>query len=188
MATIFSRLCHLVRGLKLLAGAGLHLLLTGVIIEGITFGLNQWISIPLNLTGGAQVVLSVPFITICLSGLIWFNRTLNLPGVFLSHRAHELITHGPFSYVRHPLYATLILTIPPLVIIWCSDLLFTIPWFLIVIVSHRIVLYEERVLLEIFGEDYARYIKHVPALIPFVGTGRHCQRRNRNASSTSSRA
>jgi len=89
--------------------------------------------------------------------------------VHLSNRKDELINHGPFAYVRHPLYSALMITIPPLVIIWLSDLLFFIPWVLILIVSHYVVRLEERGLIEAFGEDYKRYRRYVPALIPYKG-------------------
>ena len=171
MSTVFSRLSDLLRDVKELVGAGPLLLLTALLIEGLTFAARQWLSLPLHLMVRSQVLLSVPVLILCLSGVIWFHRTLNLTDIFLFHRTRELITDGPFACVRHPLYATLIITIPPLVIIWGSDLLFAVPWVLIVIISHRIVRYEEKALLEIFGEDYARYRKQVPALLPLRGSG-----------------
>jgi protein-S-isoprenylcysteine O-methyltransferase Ste14 len=82
-----------------------------------------------------------------------------------------LITDGPFDYVRHPLYTTLMMTIPPLFIIWFSDLLFVIPWVLIFTVAHYVVDFEERGLIEEFGEDYERYRRYVPALLPYRGAG-----------------
>jgi protein-S-isoprenylcysteine O-methyltransferase Ste14 len=166
-----STLPSLIRRIKGLVGAGIYLLLMAFFLEGITLGMQQWVSFPLSLTVEPQVFFTVPCIALCLFGLIWFNRSLNLIEVHLLHGRKELITHGPFSYVRHPLYATLMITMPPLVIIWRSDLLFFIPWVLIVIVSHYVVRIEERELLEIFGEEYKRYQRHVPALLPFRGAG-----------------
>jgi len=103
--------------------------------------------------------------------MIWFNLSLNLVKVNLLDEKSKLITHGPFNYVRHPLYSTLLLTIPPLVIIWFSDLLFLIPWVTILILSHYIVFLEERKLIKIFGEDYEKYRRFVPALLPYRGAG-----------------
>jgi protein-S-isoprenylcysteine O-methyltransferase Ste14 len=56
-------------------------------------------------------------------------------------------------------------------IIWFSDLLFLIPWFLIVVASHYVVSIEERGLIEAFGRDYERYRRFVPALLPYKGDG-----------------
>jgi protein-S-isoprenylcysteine O-methyltransferase Ste14 len=171
-----STLCSLVRGMEDLVGAGVYLLMVGFLLEGATLGIQQRVSFPLSLTVETQVFLTVPCAAFCLFGVTWFNCSLNLITVHLLHGRKELITHGPFSYVRHPLYATLMITMPPLAIIWRSDLLFFIPWVLIVIVSHYVVRFEERGLIEIFGEDYERYKRHVPALLPFKGSGgRRCR-------------
>ena len=164
-------LLSLLRGMKGLVGAGVHLLLVGLFLEGVTLGIHRWISFPLSLHVETQVFLTVLCAALCLSSVIWFNLSLNLITAHLLNGKNELITHGPFSYVRHPLYATLMITMPPLVIIWRSDLLFFIPWVLIVIVSHYVVRLEERGLIEVFGEDYERYKRHVPALLPLRGAG-----------------
>ena len=161
----------LLRGIKSLVGAGVHLLLVGLFLECITRGIQQWVSLPLSLTVETQIFMTVPCIALCLFGMIWFNRSLNLREVHLLNRKNELITHGPFSYVRHPLYATLMITMPPLAIIWRSDLIFIVPWALIVIVFHYIVRLEERGLIKIFGDEYERYQRHVPTLLPFKGSG-----------------
>ena len=162
---LFSR----IGSLKNMLGVGPHLLLLGLTIEGLTLVIQRWISFPISLTFKTQILLTVPCITVCLLGGIWFNGSLNLIKVHLSNGKDELINHGPFAYVRHPLYFTLMITIPPLVIIWLSDVLFFIPWVLLLIVSHYVVRLEERGLIEAFGEDYKRYRRHVPALIPYKG-------------------
>jgi protein-S-isoprenylcysteine O-methyltransferase Ste14 len=159
------------RGIVRLVGAGFHLLLVGIVLEGITVGIQQWASLPLSLTVETQIFMTVPCIAVCLFGMIWFNRSLNLREVHLLNGKNELITYGPFSYVRHPLYATLLITMPPLLIIWRSDLLFIVPWVLIVIVSHYIVRLEERGLIEAFGNEYIWYQREVPPLLPLKGDG-----------------
>ncbi|MBN1271855.1 MAG: hypothetical protein JXB26_06240 [Candidatus Aminicenantes bacterium] len=86
------------------------------------------------------------------------------------------MTNGPFSLVRHPLYAALIWTLPPLLIIWLEDFIFFIPWTMIIIVSHGVVFIEERGLIDVFGEAYLEYKKTVPALIPFKAPWRRHRR------------
>ena len=166
-----SKQLSLMRGLKNLFGVGLYLLLLGLLLEGLTVVLWQGVSFPIPLTLEVQILLTVPCVVACLLGVIWFNRTLNLVRAHLLGGKHELVTYGPFAYVRHPLYATIILTIPPLVIVWLADFLFFIPWILIVIATHYVVSFEERGLAEIFGEDYERYRRYVPALLPYKGAG-----------------
>ncbi len=165
------KLCSLWRGLKNLLGVGPHLLLLGLLLEGSTIVIRQWISFPIPLSFAMRVLLTAPCVGACLLGMIWFNRSLNLSKVHLPNGKNELITHGPFDYVRHPLYSTIMIAIPPLMIIWFSDLLFFIPWVLIVVLSHYVVSFEERGLIEVFGEDYEKYRMYVPGLIPYKGAG-----------------
>jgi protein-S-isoprenylcysteine O-methyltransferase Ste14 len=172
-----SRLFLILRITKNIVGVGIYLLLLGLFIEGLTILLHRWISFPIPFTFKTKILLSAPCLTLCLLGMIWFHCSLNLIKVHLSNGKNELIIHGPFAYVRHPLYSNLIITIPPLVIVWFGDLLFFIPWILIILVSHFIVSIEERGLINAFGEDYKRYRKYVPALLPYKGAiGKHLRR------------
>ena len=145
------------------------MLLVGIVLEGLTVIIQQWAYFPISLDTSMKILLTIPFVVVCLLGLIWFNRSLNLIRVNFSNEENKLITCGPFAYVRHPLYSALMITIPPLVIIWFADLLFFISWILIILVSHLIVSIEERGLIEAFGEEYKNYRKYVPALIPYKG-------------------
>ena len=154
-----------------LVGAGLYLLLLGLLLEALTLTLRQHMSVPISLTFGAQVLLTLPCVAGCLGGAIWFHRSLNLAEVHLRKGHRELVTHGPFAYVRHPLYSTLLMTIPPLAVVWLSDLVFLVPWGLLIVLSHQVVRLEERRLIQAFGRDYERYRRCVPALLPYRGTG-----------------
>ena len=161
----------LVKGIKHLVGVGMYLLLLGLSLEGLTLVIQQWISFPVQLASEIRILLTVLCVAVFFFGVIWFNRTLNLIKIHLLNGKNELITYGPFAYVRHPLYSTIIMTIPPLAIIWLSDLLFFIPWVLIVVISHYVVRLEERGLIAVFGEEYERYRRDVPALFPYKGAG-----------------
>ena len=149
----------------------MHLLLLGLSLEGLTLLVRQWISFPISLPFEVQVLLTVPCVAAALSGVMWFNRSLNLIRIHLLQGENELVTHGPFAYVRHPLYATLLLAVPPLVIVWFSDLVFIVPWGLLLVAAHGVVRVEERGLVEAFGQEYERYRKYVPALLPYKGAG-----------------
>jgi protein-S-isoprenylcysteine O-methyltransferase Ste14 len=147
------------------------LLALGLILEGLAIAVQPWISFPISPALGFQILFTVFCVAVCLLNVIWFNRSLNLIRVHLLNGKNELITDGPFAYVRHPLYATLVLTVPPLFVVWRSDLLFLIPWALILVVAHPLVRLEERGLLEAFGPDYEWVRRHVPALLPYKGAG-----------------
>ena len=178
MATGKIKTLSLIKRFKNLLGVGPHLLLLGLLFEGLTIGMRRWISFPISPTFEMQVILCVPCISVCLLGMIWFNRSLNLIKVNFFDEKNKLITHGPFSYVRHPLYSILLLTIPPIVIIWFSDLLFLIPWVVILILSHYIVSLEEHGLIKIYGKDYEKYRKFVPPLLPYKGAGGRLYRKH----------
>ena len=81
---------------------------------------------------------------------------------------HELVRTGPYSIVRHPIYASL------LAILLCTLFLLT-PWKWVVI---SLVLFiagteirvrtEDRLLASRFGGAFEEYRSRVPAYIPFV--------------------
>ena len=157
------------RTLKKMLGAGPHLLLIGFTIEGITVIFHQRVSFPIRLSLETRILLTILCGVACLICIIWTHRFLIAIGVNLSNEHNELIKAGPFAYVRHPLYSNLIMTMPPLLIIWFADLLFLIPWIIIIVVSHFVVSIEERGLVNVYGDAYEEYRRNVPALIPYKG-------------------
>jgi len=166
-----SNILSLLKGLKDLLGVGMHLLLAGFLLEALTIVVRQWFSFPVSLAVGMRIALTFPCVLLCMLGVVWFNGSLNLAKIHLLSGENKLITHGPFNYVRHPLYATLLITLPPLMIIWYADVLFIMPWVVMFMIAHSVVLLEERGLVKTFGEDYKRYRKYVPALLPYKGAG-----------------
>jgi len=170
-ATPSSKALQLLKGFKNIIGVGLLLLCVGLLLEVITIIVRRWISFPVSLTIAIQIILTIPCILISVLGVIWFNCSLNLVKTHILGGENILVTHGPYNYVRHPLYAALLIGLPPLLIIWYADLLFIIPWLLVFIISHYFVQLEERGLIDTFGDDYRNYKKYVPALIPYKGDG-----------------
>ena len=168
------------RGLKALLGVGPLLLVLGLTVEALTLLVQRWLSFPFALLPEMRTWLTVLCLGLALSGLIWFNRTINLIEVNLRGRQDKLVTDGPFNYVRHPLYATLLMTVPPLAIIWSADLLFFVPWALIYLLAGRVVSREEQGLIEKFGQEYRRYQRSVPALFPYKGAAGRRYREHRD--------
>ena len=161
----------LLKRFKNLLGAGPYLLLLGLLFESITISIRRWISFPISISILMQIILTTLCIIVFLASMIWFNRSLNLIKVNLLDEKKVFITHGPFNYVRHPLYSTLLLTAPPIFIIWFSDLLLITPWVVILVLSHYVVILEEQELIKIFGDKYEKYRRFVPALLPLKGNG-----------------
>lgn len=79
----------------------------------------------------------------------------------------QLVTTGPYHFIRHPLYASL------LYLAWGVTLkqVNLISILLAIIASLTLVLtavYEERENLTKFGDEYASYMKHSKRFIPFI--------------------
>jgi protein-S-isoprenylcysteine O-methyltransferase Ste14 len=166
-----SKTPFLLKELRNLTGVGLPLLCVGFLLEVIAIIVHRWISLLIPLPISIRIILTVPCILATVSGLVWFNRSLDLVSIHFGGGKRKLITRGPFAYTRHPLYSTLLIGLPPLFITWYTDLLFVVPWVLIFIISHYIVRLEERDLIDAFGDEYRNYKKYVPSLIPYKGAG-----------------
>ncbi|MBW2636570.1 MAG: isoprenylcysteine carboxylmethyltransferase family protein [Deltaproteobacteria bacterium] len=101
-------------------------------------------------------------------------------GGYLAKTSHDIIfkeirkepsvvDRGVFGRVRHPLYLAAIL-------FYLGMLLFTfsiiagIVFIMIIVFYNYIARYEERLLIEKFGEEYEEYMKRVPRWIPGSGS------------------
>lgn len=99
------------------------------------------------------------------------RRAIGALGKFWSlhveiRREHEFVHHGPFRFVRHPAYATMVLELLALTTLtqaWFTML--AIPLLYGPVLYRRIRL-EETALTAKFGEVYAQYRRSTPALIP----------------------
>ncbi len=91
----------------------------------------------------------------------------NWSGVVTVKADHELITTGPYTIVRHPIYTGLLLGFVGSAIArgeWRG----VVAVVLVLASLWRKLLLEERWMREQFGEAYETYRRRVRALIPFV--------------------
>lgn len=80
---------------------------------------------------------------------------------------HELVKHGPYKYIRHPIYTGTIIALLAIPIFSSSPLglffsLLSIPLFV-----HRIR-NEEKMLIEEYGDEYREYQETTWSLFPYV--------------------
>jgi protein-S-isoprenylcysteine O-methyltransferase Ste14 len=119
-------------------------------------------SLALDAAGLAVTVLGAVF-------AIWSRVTLgrNWGSVPQVKEQHELVVKGPYRIVRHPIYTGLILAVAGTGLaqdkgIWLFMvvLIFASYWLKIRV--------EERLMMEIFPEEYPEYRRRVKALIPGI--------------------
>lgn len=92
----------------------------------------------------------------------------NITDTVVTRKQHQLICHGPYRYVRHPLYsATFLYSMA------CG--LVTANWFITVtgLAAFTLLLIrsktEERFLIERFGDDYRQYKERTGSVFPKLG-------------------
>src|SRR5438132_13280761 len=111
-------------------------------------------------------------VVLCIAGLAfcsWARFTLgrNWSGLVTLKGGHELITSGPYTLVRHPIYTGLLtMFVATVIVLGHFAGIIAMPF---VFVSFWIKLrYEEKLMLQQFHVEYAAYQQRVKRLIPFV--------------------
>jgi protein-S-isoprenylcysteine O-methyltransferase Ste14 len=80
--------------------------------------------------------------------------------------SQKLETGGPYRYCRHPMYASLALR-PLCVLLLSQNWLFALSWLPCTMLTLLRVKREERLLLQLFGQQYANYRMQVGAFWPW---------------------
>jgi protein-S-isoprenylcysteine O-methyltransferase Ste14 len=144
----------------------------GILGLGI-LNVPSWFENPFSL---AQIIswvllLGSAFLVI---GAIWSLRKYGKPDRAIEdskrisiEKTTQLVTIGPYKYIRHPMYASL------LYLAWGIFLKHTssLSTALIILVSLTLFLtavYEERENLRIFGDEYAQYIRQTKRFFPYL--------------------
>jgi protein-S-isoprenylcysteine O-methyltransferase Ste14 len=79
---------------------------------------------------------------------------------------HELVTTGPYAYVRHPIYSGIMLAALGTAL---TSSIFGIGMFIVISITFALRLNkEEQIMLELFPEQYPAYQKRTKRLVPFV--------------------
>ena len=126
------------------------------LLKPLTFPLFNW----MRIIGVALGILSLVLYSWARStiGRAWSSQ-LRVQG------NHQLITMGPYRWVRHPIYLALILFMISISLIAANWIL--IGFLLISFMDLMLrIPKEEQMLRERFGEDYEAYIGHTGKLLP----------------------
>ena len=142
------------------------LLWVGAIAYMINPAWMAWSSVPLpgwlRWAGAGVCAVAVALLT-------WTLRSLgtNLTDTVVTRRAHTLVTHGPYRWVRHPFYdaiAMLILAIALIAANWFLLLTGGLVFVLLIVRTRT----EEEQLLARFGEAYRMYMRGTGRFVPRI--------------------
>lgn len=121
--------------------------------------LPEW----LRWVGAAMMIGTIPMV-------VWVMRSIgrNISETVLTKERHELVTTGPYRWVRHPLYSsglTMLLGLALLTANVFIAALVLVVWFMIVTV---IIPREENALVDLFGLSYESYKSRTGRLLPVL--------------------
>jgi len=108
-------------------------------------------------------------VLLCVGGVVFYAAFRVMP---ISKHNKCLITHGVYSYVRHPRYAALVFLIYPAFALLVHSFLCLLSTLVGYVIFRLLAVLEERKLIQVFGQDYKNYMKETPGFIPKI---RQCQ-------------
>ncbi|HEY2465360.1 MAG TPA: isoprenylcysteine carboxylmethyltransferase family protein [Steroidobacteraceae bacterium] len=116
------------------------------------------------LTGALGVVLCAAGIWLAIWARVYLGRNWGMP---MSQKEHpELVTSGPYAWVRHPIYAGMILAM------FGSMIAQSIFWIAPLVLGAAYFLYsawsEEKLMTEQFPNQYPAYRKRTKMFVPWV--------------------
>lgn len=80
---------------------------------------------------------------------------------------HEFVTTGPFRWMRHPTYFSMVLELASAALILQAPLALTLAALLFLPTLARRLRLEEAALIEKFGDRYREYQRRTPAVFPY---------------------
>jgi protein-S-isoprenylcysteine O-methyltransferase Ste14 len=144
-------------------------LLFGLVTEPAKFAVlldySRWHLVP-SLEQPALQALGLAVTVIGSAGLIWTDRCLARH--FASDEAAtELMTRGPYRFVRHPRYLSILLLTLGFALAFASIVGWALVFIVLAAVLHRIAR-EEVHLRDVFGAAYEAYARRTARLVPLL--------------------
>ncbi len=114
--------------------------------------------------GAIGAILTVIGIGIAIWARFYIGRNWGMPMTLKENR--ELVTDGPYSYIRHPIYAGIMLAI-------IGSALVVGPWLLAIFIIYFLFFLfsatsEEKTLMKEFPDTYPAYKERTKMLVPFI--------------------
>ncbi len=104
-------------------------------------------------------------VLLCAAGIVFYAAIRVLP---ISKHNKCLVTHGVYSYVRHPRYAAIVFLIYPAFALLVHSSLCLISTLVAYVIFRLSAVLEERKLIQVFGQDYKDYMKKTPGFVPKI--------------------
>jgi protein-S-isoprenylcysteine O-methyltransferase Ste14 len=123
-------------------------------------GTNSWFSDHI----GLLILQIAGLVTGLWSILTMSGSKLNITPI--PREGASLVQNGLYKYIRHPMYLSLLMAIPPIVL--RSPETVNIIVFLVFLINQFLKMFYEEQLLKHYFKDYSEYMKHSWRLIPFV--------------------
>ncbi len=117
----------------------------------------------LRLAGVALGILSIP-------SVYWVLASLgkNVSETVLTKPNHELVTAGPYRWIRHPLYATGLTLLLAVGLMAANVVLLLFAVLAAILIRYVVIPREEAALERRFGDEYRRYTMRTRRLLPRV--------------------
>jgi protein-S-isoprenylcysteine O-methyltransferase Ste14 len=138
----------------------------GLLISLVLFFIATWINKQIDLpplSNNQFLLNSIFFVSVLMTLVIIVWSFKSLPTV---DRGNKLCTSGAFKYVRHPLYAAFLSVFNFGLAVYLNSYIFVFWAVLLHPIWHYLVKYEERSMIDIFGEAYLEYQKKTGRFLP----------------------
>lgn len=115
--------------------------------------------------------LGVAIGVLCVAGVYWLFSSIGggITPTSATREKHTLVTHGPYRWVRHPLYtvgSSLFIAFGLIADSWFIALLGILAFIAMAVRTPR----EEANLIEKFGDEYREYMKRTGRFLPKLGS------------------
>jgi protein-S-isoprenylcysteine O-methyltransferase Ste14 len=109
---------------------------------------------------------------VCIPLIYWIFSSLgkNVTPTVVTRRAHTLVVHGPYHWVRHPLYIVGSLAFIGFSMLAANWFVFTMLAFAVAVLIMRTPI-EEQHLIDRFGDDYRQYMARTGRYLPRFKSG-----------------
>ena len=127
-------------------------------VDGMVF------SFAANMAALARVVVGLAMLPLLYWVMISIGK--NVSETYLTKETHVLVTHGPYRWVRHPLYTVATIVLVSLSVVAASWFMMAMALVAFIAIAVFVVPKEEAELIRKFGSEYREYQKRIGRFAP----------------------